>query len=166
MYCYHFYGWNMVLSIKIKRMCLSFNRIVVLQRLFKKNTNVNVCIHLHTQIFIMSLVATTGIILVSISEKEGSLSPTFLKKWVRAQSITLEKYSWYVVKWIKASRTVMFIIWPCFCFQMLWEWRFEITATRLLKLIIRNVWIMRCRLLELQFFFLIGVLAVQVGSIN
>lgn len=93
---------------------------------------------------------------MSISEKEGSLSPTFLKKWVRAQSITLEKYSWYIAKWKKASRTVMFIIWPCFCFQISWEWRFESTATRLLKLIITNVWIMRCHLLELQFFFLIG----------
>lgn len=124
----------------------------------------NVCIFVHTEIFIMSLVATTGITLVSISEKEDSLSPTFLKKWVRAQSITLEKYSWYVVKWKKASRTVMFIIWPCFCFQMLWEWRFEITATRLLKLIITNVWIMRCHLLELQFFFLIGCTCCAGGK--
>lgn len=34
--CLHVYGWHMIISVKIKRMCLSFNPVVILRRLFFK----------------------------------------------------------------------------------------------------------------------------------
>lgn len=69
---------------------------------------------------------------------------SFLKKWVRAHSVALEKCSWCIC-WVKKSKwdSSVYNIQKTFVFQILWDWR---KVWKHLLLIITDVQVMRCYL--------------------